>query len=203
MSYLIAIAGPSCAGKTYLAHYLKSLAGASLEILGLDAYYKDFSALPFAERAKLNFDEPDAFDLPLLLHDLTILKSGGAVERPVYDFTSHARTKSTVHVEPAPIIVVEGIMALHFKELLPLFDLKVYIDAREDVRFRRRLERDQKERGRTPASIIYQFNHVVVPMQRRWIDPTKPLADLRLVNDENNGPLPMADPLINRLKGMI
>lgn len=203
MSRLIAIAGPSCAGKTYLAHYLSSIAHVPLTIIGLDAYYRDHPELSFEERTKLNYDEPAAFDLPLLLKDLQALKEGRAIEQPVYDFTTHARSSKTVFLPPTAIIILEGILTLHFPELLPLYDLKIYIDAREDVRFRRRLKRDQRERGRTAEAIIYQFNHTVTPMQRKWIDPTKKAADIILDNNEDNGPLPMAEPLLKRLEGII
>lgn len=203
MAYIIVICGPSCAGKTYLAQYIKSLATSKVTLLGFDAYCNDYGHLSKEEIKNINYDCPDAYDGTLLFEHVKMLKLGLAIERPIYDFATHHRLPITERVSSSDIIVVEGIMTFQVDKLLDIADLKVFIDAREDVTFNRRFDRDQRERGRSPESIIYQFNTTVIPMRKIYIDPMKVKADIVLTNNENNGPLPMARPLIERIEDLL
>jgi uridine kinase len=136
--------------------------------------------MPPAERERVNFDHPDAIDFPLLIAQLRELLAGRAIEKPVYDFSSHTRAPRTVHVGPRDVIVVEGILSFASAELRRLFDLKVFVDVPDDVRYARRLTRDVTERGRTPESVEWQFENTVRPMHREFVGPGKALADLVL-----------------------
>ena len=201
--FIVLICGPSCAGKTYLADYLKYVFKDKVTSIGFDCYCNDYSYLPHEELKNVNFDCPEAYDGNLLSQHLKLLKQGQPINRPVYDFSTHKRLNDTVLIYPNDILIVEGIMTFQYKELLELADLKVFIDAEEHVRFNRRFDRDQRERGRSPESIIYQFNHTVKPMQKLYIDPVKDLADIIIDNSENNGPLPMATPLVKALEKVL
>ena len=203
MAYVIAICGPSCAGKTYLANYVKYVFGDKVSVIGFDSYCKDYSYLPEEEMKKANYDCPDAYDGELLASHLKLLKKNQPIEKPVYEFSTHKRLDQVEVVYPNDVIIVEGIMTFQFNEILKQADLKVFIDADEHVRFNRRFDRDQKERGRTPEYIIYQFNHIVIPNQKLYIDPVKSLADMTLENSENNGPLPVINPLIKKIEEVL
>jgi uridine kinase len=174
--YLIAVAGPSCSGKSELSKALRRRLGAP--ILGLDSYYRELGHLPLEERARMNFDEPAALDEELLIAQVRALAEGKAIDRPVYDFTRHTRSGGHERIEPAEFVIVEGLLALHWPELRALYNLKVYIDAGDEVCFRRRLKRDVRERGRTPESVRAQYAATVRPMAERYILPTRAWADV-------------------------
>ncbi len=203
MPYVIAICGPSCAGKTYLANYLKYLFKDKVTVIGFDNYCVDYSYLSHEEIKNVNYDCPDAYDGKLLAEHVSFLKKNKPINRPVYEFSTHKRLEKTEVVYPTDAIIVEGIMTFQYPELLKQADLKVFIDADEHVRFNRRFDRDQKERGRSPEYIIYQFNHIVIPNQKLYIDPTKPMADILLDNSENNGPVPVINPLIKKIEEIL
>lgn len=184
MNKLVLIGGGSASGKTYVLNkVLKELPKEKVTLISLDDYYKDFSDLPFEERAKINFDHPKSFDWPLLKKQLRDLKDGKEIEKPVYDFTTHSRKKDSEHVVPKELILVEGIMALVNKELRDLGDLKVFINASRERRLVRRIERDIKERGRTYESVIEQYFTSVQPMFEEIIAPSEYYADLIINND--------------------
>lgn len=175
--YLIAIAGPSCSGKSELSKRLSGELRAP--VVSLDSYYRELAHLPLEERARMNFDEPAALDEALLLAQVRALAAGRAIDRPVYDFSRHTRSGQFERIEPAPFVIVEGLLALYWPELRALYGTKVYIDAADDeVCFRRRLERDVRERGRTPESVYAQYQATVRPMAERYILPTRAWADL-------------------------
>ncbi len=134
--------------------------------------------LSYEERARINFDHPDSLETSLLVEHLRSLKRGGAVEIPIYDFTTHARTAETLHVEPAPIILVEGILIFVEPELREQLDVKLFVDTDADLRFIRRLGRDINERGRTLASVIEQYLKTVRPMHLEFVEPSKRYADV-------------------------
>ena len=184
MSKVILIGGGSASGKTYvLKKVLEKLPEGKVTKISLDDYYKDFSVLPMEERAKVNFDHPKAFDWPLIHKQLSELKSGKTIEKPVYDFVIHGRRKEPEHVEPKELIIIEGIMALVNKDLRSLGDLSVFINASRERRLVRRIERDMKERGRTYESIIEQYFATVQPMFEEIIAPSQYYADLTINND--------------------
>lgn len=177
-SLVIGLAGGTGSGKTTVARALLDLAGQNAIILPQDAYYRAQHDLPREIRAHTNYDEPSAFDTPLLISQLDMLLDGKTVKRPVYDFTQHNRAEETVVVSPAQVIIVEGILVLHDSELRERMNLKVFVDAPPDERFIRRLERDVSERGRSAESVISQYRRTVKPMHDLFIEPTKQHADL-------------------------
>ena len=143
-----------------------------------DAYYRDLSHLTGSERAKVNFDHPNSLETELMIEHLKELRAGQAVDIPVYDFTTHTRTKKTRRVEPAPVILVEGILVFAEPELRKLFDVKLYVDTDADVRFIRRLRRDIEIRGRTAESVCDQYLGTVRPMHLEFVEPSKRYADV-------------------------
>lgn len=177
---VIGIAGGSGSGKTTIAHEVARLINDDDHIITLtqDSYYKDNTGIPMSERKKINYDHPDAFDMPILVAQINQLMHRKAVEMPVYDFTEHTRSSKTIHVEPADIIILEGILVLADENLRNLMDIKVYVDTDDDIRFIRRLERDLKERGRSLDSVIDQYLATVKPMYHQFIEPTKRYADI-------------------------
>ncbi len=185
-SFAIGIAGGTGAGKTTLARLVAAALG-HVTLLDLDSYYLDRSGLSRESRDRLNFDEPGAFDVSLLLQHLRQLRDGRPVEKPRYSFEHHMRSGVEI-LHPAPIVVVEGLFALWWEELRSLFNLKVYLDAPRDLRVMRRLKRDVEFRGRSPESVIQQYEVTVSPMHDRYVAPTRGHADLVLINDRDVGP---------------
>ena len=176
---MIGVAGGTCSGKTTVSERLAELAGNErLALIKLDSYYVSLSHLPIEERAKFNYDHPNAFDWPLLNEHLDMLAKGLAVPVPIYDFTIYDRTTEVRMLPPARIVVVEGILVLYEPDLRDRFDLKLYIDTDADLRFIRRLQRDVAERGRTPDSIIAQYLESVRPSHEQFIEPSKRYADV-------------------------
>jgi len=177
------IAGGANAGKTTIVNALKESFKAeekSLAILPLDSYNRDHSDLSLEDRAKINFDHPDAFEHDLYLKHLSLLKQGKPVDIPVYDFATHSRTTEVERIEPAELIIGEGHLLFVIPEVVREFDIKLFISAPEELRLKRRLERDVRERGRTPESIRTQFATTVSPMHDKYIEPSSSLADLIL-----------------------
>ena len=202
MQKVVLIGGGSASGKTYvLRKVLEKLPQDKVAVISLDDYYKDFSVLPMEERAKINFDHPKAFDWKLMNAQLSELKSGKSIEKPIYDFTIHGRSNKTKKVEPKELIIIEGIMALVNKDLRSIGDLKVFISASRERRLVRRIDRDMKERGRTYESIIEQYFSTVLPMYEEIIAPSQYYADLIVNND--GGSTHSIDVLASVLKTMI
>jgi uridine kinase len=175
---VIGIAGGTGSGKTTLINRIKKEFNDEITILSHDFYYKENSHLPFEERAKLNYDHPNSFETGLMVEHIKQLKEGKAVKRPVYDFVIHNRREETVTVEPAKVIIVEGILIFENKELLDLFDIKVFIDTDPDVRIIRRILRDVRERGRSLDSVVNQYLTTVKLMHEEFVEPSKKNADI-------------------------
>lgn len=176
---VIGVAGGTGSGKTTVAREILKRAGTKqISFIQHDAYYKDLSDLPLAQRAMFNFDHPDALDNELLIYHLKELKAGRAIDMPVYDFKTHTRTKQVQRVEPSRVILVEGILIFADKELRQLMDVKIYVDTDPDIRFIRRLQRDIAERGRTMESVIHQYLSTVRPMHQEFVEPSKRYADV-------------------------
>ena len=176
---IIGVAGGTGSGKTTVANRILDRVGAEhIAYIPHDAYYKDLSHLPQEARIKTNFDHPDSLETSLMVEHLKALRDGDPVEIPVYDFTHHVRTDTTRHVEPAPIILVEGILLFVEPDLCRLLDVKIFIDTDADIRFIRRLRRDVNERGRTVDSVINQYLRTVRPMHQEFVEPSKRSADV-------------------------
>jgi uridine kinase len=181
------VAGGTASGKTTVARAVLEAVGASqIAYLPHDAYYSDRDDLPFEERANLNYDHPDSLETKLLVRHIKDLIVGAPVNVPVYDFTTHRRTKETILVEPAPIILVDGILIFTKRKLRDLMDIKVYVDTDSDVRFIRRLERDMHERGRSLDSVVHQYLETVRPMHLKFVEPSKRYADVIIPGGGHN-----------------
>jgi uridine kinase len=177
---LIGIAGGTGSGKTLVARTLSErLGGERVAILEQDSYYNDNWELPLEERARINYDHPDAFDHALLVDHVRRLLRGEGVDMPVYDYAQHARSRDlTVRIENHLALILEGILVLHDPALRRRMDIKVFVDTDADVRFIRRLRRDVKERGRSLDGVIEQYENVVAPMHQQFVEPTKRFADI-------------------------
>jgi uridine kinase len=174
---VLGIAGCSGSGKTTLAEELARVLGGIH--FPLDNYYRDLSHLEPAERARTNFDDPATIESSLLAEHVSALERGEAIERPLYDFTTHTRIRErTETVAPAPFVIVEGIFALCYAELLPIYKLRVYVDAPDNLCYERRLNRDVVDRGRTPESVREQYESTVRPSADQWVRPSGVNADL-------------------------
>lgn len=184
----IAIAGGSGSGKTTIAESVVDIVGRdSVVYLQQDAYYRDQAHLSSEDRAKINYDHPDSLELELLVEHLDSLRNGQPIERPVYDFSSHTRTKETYTIVPEPAVIVEGILVLADEALRERFDVRVYIDTEPDVRLIRRLQRDIVERGRTVESVLSQYERTVRPMHYQFVEPSKRYADIIIPEGYNTG----------------
>ena len=175
---IIGIAGGSGSRKTTLARNIAEHFGERISVLRHDDYYKAQSDISEAERAKLNYDHPDAFDTALLISHLKALKQGQAVNSPVYDYRIHDRSKDIRRVDATRVIILEGILIFENRELLELMDMKIFVDTDPDVRIIRRLARDVKQRGRTLESVIEQYLSTVKPMHEAFVEPSKKRADI-------------------------
>jgi len=175
---MIALVGGSGAGKTWLAARLCQEFGDEATSLPLDDFYRDLSHLIVSEREKINFDHPDTIDWPLFENVLHKLQSGETVLAPRYDFVSHTRSTEWQPLSPRPFIFVEGLWLLWLPQVRVLFNLRVFLDCVQSLRWQRRVTRDHKERGRTTDSIREQFWKVVAPMHERFVEVQKPWADL-------------------------
>lgn len=176
---VIGIAGGSGSGKTTVAQTILQRAGPDrISFLQHDAYYKDLSGLPPAQRAEVNFDHPNSLESELLIEHIKQLKNGQAVDLPIYDFSTHSRTERTFTVQPRGVILVEGILIFVEPELRSLFDVKIFVDTDSDIRLIRRLQRDIAERGRTTESVIKQYLSTVRPMHMEFVENSKRYADV-------------------------
>ena len=177
------VAGGTASGKTTVARTILEAVGASqVAYLPHDAYYRDQPNLSPEERRQLNYDHPNSLETKLMVAHIKKLLKGKAIHLPVYDFTTDRRTEQTVLVEPAPIILVDGILIFTKRRLRELMDIKVYVDTDADVRFIRRLQRDIEERGRSLQSVVNQYLGTVRPMHIKFVEPSKRFADVIIPN---------------------
>lgn len=198
---IIGIAGGSASGKTTVASKIKEEFYDHVELISHDFYYKPHDELPFEERAKLNYDHPNAFDTERLIEDIKALKAGNIIERPVYSYIEHTRVDETVKVHPKKVIIVEGFLIFENHELLDLMDIKIFVDTDADERLIRRILRDVKERGRSLESVIDQYINTVKPMHEQFVEPTKRNADIIIpYGGQNHVALSM---LMNKIRMLI
>lgn len=200
--FLIGVAGGTCSGKTTVAERLVDLVGPDhLSLIKQDAYYVDRTHQPFDERTQANYDHPDAFDWTLTFEQMSALLAGRPVDVPVYDYPNHNRSSDVIRVEPTRIVVFEGILALYDEQLRDLFDLRIFVDTDADVRLIRRLERDVRDRGRTPESIMRQYMTTVRPSHLQFIEPTKRHADVIIPEGGHNDRA--LDVLVARINSLV
>ena len=175
---IIGVAGGSGSGKTTFCLRLLQKYPKDILLLRCDDYYKPTDGMSEEEKAKINYDCPSAFDIDLLVSHIRLLRSGECVDLPIYDYSVHNRRRETKRVTPMPVIIVEGIIAFSCRELRDIFDLKVFVDANEDARLERRIERDVNTRARTRESVTEQFYNTVKPMHEKYVEPCKVYADI-------------------------
>jgi len=198
----IAVAGGTGSGKTTIVRAIVRRVGEHrIAMVPHDAYYREVAEVPLSSRGAINFDHPDALETSLVREHILALQSWSPVDVPIYDFTINARTDRVTHVEPRPVILVEGILTLAEPMLRPLFDIKVFVDADADLRFIRRLSRDIAERGRTPESVIEQYLDTVRPMHLEFVEPSKRYADVIIPEGGHN--LVAIDMVSDRIRSMV
>jgi uridine kinase len=174
---IIGIAGGSGSGKTTIAEALTEAID-GVAYIKHDAYYLHRPDLSFEERTAVNYDHPASLETDLLVQHLEQLRDGLPFEQPVYDFSQHLRSTETIPIGPAPVVLLEGILVLAESSLRAMMDLRVYVDTDSDLRLARRLERDIRERGRTPESVLNQYLSTVRPMHNQYVEPSKRHADI-------------------------
>ena len=176
---IIGIAGGTGSGKTTVVKKIvEALPPDHVAVVPLDSYYNDTTEMTEEERKNINFDHPDAFDWKLLQKQLNDLRHGRAIEQPTYSYILSNRLPETVHVEPRPVIIIEGIMTLIDKRLRDMMDLKIFVDTDSDERLIRNIQRDTIDRGRTVSMVVERYLNVLKPMHEQFIEPTKRYADL-------------------------
>ena len=176
------IAGGSGSGKTFLTKKIFQSFKTKCVVIHQDSYYKDLSHLSMKERISNNFDHPNSIDAKLLIKDVKTLINGKSILQPIYNFSNHTRKQKFITITPSPIIIVEGVLIFHFKELTNLFSLKIFLDIDPDIRFIRRLNRDVKERERQVKDICTQYLNFVKPMHELFVEKTKYNSDIVLKN---------------------
>ncbi len=185
-SLVIGIAGGSGSGKSTLARNVAAASPVPVVTLDMDGYYRNFTHLSDEERQRANWDHPDAFDLDLLARHVRELAAGHRIDKPVYDFVRHLRASATVSVDPAPVVIIDGILLLADARVRDLCDIKVFVDADADVRLMRRIRRDIRERGRPIDEILEQYATTVRPMHVEFVEPSKRYADLIVPHATDN-----------------
>jgi uridine kinase len=180
------VVGGSGSGKTTVARAILAATGVRAAFVDQDAYYADLSHLTLAQRRQVNFDHPDALDNTLLVTHLRELMAGRGVDKPCYDFAAHTRAAETVRVDSAAVILVDGILLFVEPALRELFDIKIFVDVADDIRFIRRLQRDLDERGREVADVIRQYLTTVRPMHLEFVEPSKRYADVIIPEGGHN-----------------
>ena len=200
---IVLIGGGSASGKTLICDtILKMINNASL--INIDNFYKNNSHLSFEQRCKLNYDDPNAYEVSLLLNKINEYKNGNDIIIPTYDFKQHLRSNETIKIKYNQILLIDGIFALYFPQLLEIADYKIYVDADEDVRLNRRINRDIILRGRTKESVLKQFYDTVKPMHDLYIENSKLNADYVFVNNKNDGlDLDKVNTIINNINNLL
>ncbi|MDD2294704.1 MAG: uridine kinase [Eubacteriales bacterium] len=197
---VIGIAGGTGSGKSTMVRRIQEEFGPAVALLSHDFYYKAHDELSYDERCLLNYDHPNSFDTDLMIRHIRSLRTGQAILRPVYDFTIHNRSLDSIPVEPAKVIIVEGILIFENRELRELCDIKLYIDTDADVRIIRRILRDVKKRGRTLESVVEQYLTTVKVMHEQFVEPSKKYADIIIPEGgRNEVALAMVNERIKRL----
>ena len=183
----IGITGGTGSGKTTILNQIKEKFNEEdIGFISQDSYYNDNGDLSFEEKNKINFDHPDAVDFELMINHLIDLKNGVNINQPIYSFFDHNRTEKTKTIESKKIMIVEGILILNNKKLRDLIDVKVFIESSDDLRFKRRLNRDISERGRSEEEVIELFNNRLNEMHKLYVEPMKKFCDIIITNNKKN-----------------
>lgn len=176
---IIGICGGTGSGKTTIARMIVQEIGAeNVVLVEQDSYYRNMADMPLDERHQANFDHPDSIDSDLLVNHLKRLKNGQSIEMPIYDFRTHTRSKKTEHIEPTPVVIVEGILIFTEPTVLDLLDVRVFVETPDDIRLIRRLRRDVEERGRSFERTLWQYENTIRPMHQQFVEPSKRHADI-------------------------
>jgi uridine kinase len=184
---IIGISGGTGSGKTTVARrILENVSDEQIVFLQQDSYYRNLDDMPIELRRVINFDHPDALDNDLFVNHVKALRAGEAINMPVYDFATHTRKAESIHIEPKPILIIEGILVFVDAALRGLMDVKIFVDTDDDLRFIRRLQRDIKERGRSAESVIKQYLETVRPMHQQFVEPSKRHADVIIPEGGHN-----------------
>ena len=195
----IGITGGTGSGKTTILEEIKKeFSNSDIVFISQDSYYNDNGDLSFEEKNKINFDHPEAVDFDLMINHLNLLKNGKNINQPIYSFFDHNRIEKTELIEPKKIMVIEGLLILTNKKLRDLIDVKVFVDSKSNLRFKRRLNRDVNERGRSEEEVIELFNKRLNEMHKTYVEPMMKYCDIIIDNNTNN--LIEIDPLIKIIK---
>lgn len=194
---VVGVAGGTGSGKTTLTRKLAERFAGQSAVLYMDNYYKATPGMEFAQKERLNYDAPEAFDIGLMAEHLRALRDGQTIECPVYEFAIHDRTEETITVEPVPVLIVEGILLFAAAEICDLLDIKLFVDTDADVRILRRVRRDVVERGRSIESVEAQYLETVKPMHELYVEPSKRRADLIIPDGGYN--LVALDMIVHRI----
>lgn len=185
--FLIVVAGGSASGKsTVVSSIIKKAGIKDVLVINQDDYYNDQQEMTMSERFKVNYDHPNSIDFSLLFQDIKTLMNGQSIMKPTYDYVIYTRSDQYEKVDPKPIIIVEGILALTDERLRTLADIRLFVESDDDIRFIRRITRDMKERGRSLESVIEQYLATVKPMHYEFVKPSKRYADMIIPNDSKN-----------------
>ena len=195
---VIGIAGGTGSGKTTLMNNIVETFGDVVTVLSHDNYYRRLDHLSMEARAKINYDEPAALETELMATHLQALRSGFAIECPVYDFSQHNRSNETIHIVPRKVIIVEGILIFENEALRNLMDIRIFVDTDADVRLCRRIKRDVTKRGRTLESVLEQYQATVKPMHEKYVEPSKKFANI--VVPEGGKNLVALDMIMGRIR---
>ena len=197
----IGIAGGSGSGKSTITRLLVEKFGNDVTVIRHDDYYKAHHNLPYEERAKLNYDCPEAFDTDLMAEHLALLRQGKAIDCPVYDYMEHDRSDKIRRIEPNKVLIIDGILILAEESLRKLMDIKIFVDTDADIRILRRIKRDVNERRRTLDSVINQYIETVKPMHEAYVEPSKKFADIIIPEGGHN--LVAMEMVVNFMKNRI
>jgi len=199
---ILGLAGGTASGKTLVARTLvKNLGSRDIVIIEQDSYYRDHADLPLEERARINYDHPEAFDRELLLEHVQTLLRGQPIKKPLYDYTRHSRLAETERLEGHSVVILVGILVLEDPALRRLMDIKVFIDTDADVRLIRRIRRDTQDRGRSLESVLEQYEGSVRPMHEQFVEPSKRYADIIIPEGGRNRVA--IDLLVTKVRSML
>jgi len=184
---IIGICGGTGSGKTTIARKIvQSVGRHNVVLVEQDSYYRNLADMPLDERHQANFDHPDSIDSDMLVNHIKRLKQGQPIEMPVYDYKTHTRSDESEHIDPKPVVLVEGILIFAESRVLELLDFRIFVDTPDDVRLIRRLRRDITERGRSFEQTLWQYEHTIRPMHFEFVEPSKRYADIILPEGGNS-----------------